>query len=1108
MQISTGYWLTKIRLHHWHAATDLEIDIPMGNGLHLEGDTGVGKTTILDAVMWALIGDERKVAFNKAASSREAGSARTLLGYVRCEEGNHLYRRERGTAHVLLEFTHSQSGNHVIIGSLIDYTPEDRDPLFIIAQLPLSTELIATPNGQVYSIREFEKFVQKRYVEKVQYFHRAADYREGLSKYFGLLPKRFFEILSHLTGQHDQPNLDTFIRGVLFEDDPLNLDDLKEQVNELRKANQELEDAQKRHSALIQINDAERAWEDKSLRYKIYQICELLAQFAQEQQEQDNDENQIKALDCGLLDANKDLDEAIAQVNIADQDYREWISRQRIESRTSELENIQGQISLLQPSINALLEQDKQQQKTLSNLVVWAQTLPNLFKGFLHITQQEQPKALIDLGNILGNAPESLDLAELRVSLNSLSNWTAYTRSEIDQQRKSYKNQVEQKHSYLEAIHQGKVPNQRAYLVRDHLRNRFGHVEVLCDLIESADPEWQPVVEMMMGARLFSLVTKEDNYDKCLQEFLTLPTDMVDGVHLTRPYDALRNQTITPDSLASKVSASNPLARGLLNYHLNRWWACNVDEEAVRADRSAVTRRGVIVSGGTIQRRRLPQIAELAIGAEARNAQRLQISQDLQSLENELRKLNGIYEDLEFLEKNISANGYQLESLSPKLKAQLEQKQIELQNLQNRAALIESSTNFVFLAEQVAISKTNYQKAVAQQERLKTKIANDQKLLDNLRQEAEQLNVQIIRTKQKLEDLKPDEISWQIEYTQRSALAKNLLELTASMHALSQEISQQILVAWDQITDRVNRYVIQYRPQMQSLNNQERLRICLREYQDMQDVQIKQLTDAVSKLRQKSEDILFRKFIDKLRRAHREIDQDIRKTNKTVDPVLLGRRRYRFTKQPISGDIVRQVLEMVHDYDRFSAENAGMDLTGQLREKYPDLITRLFNLFAPPNDALNADDARLKNILLTPARYFIFDLDVSEDNRDWTPLSHIYRKGSGGEHQNPLYVVLVATMLQIYENNENRPRLLVLDEAFSKAPGSSINGIQMMLEQGLQPLVSTPIGRPEVEEIVGYTLHVYRDPEQRLRTATTQEIQRAVHRGRLAGKISDTEKSK
>jgi hypothetical protein len=40
----SGYWLTKIRLHHWHAYTDEEIEIPLGkHGLHLTGDTGVGK---------------------------------------------------------------------------------------------------------------------------------------------------------------------------------------------------------------------------------------------------------------------------------------------------------------------------------------------------------------------------------------------------------------------------------------------------------------------------------------------------------------------------------------------------------------------------------------------------------------------------------------------------------------------------------------------------------------------------------------------------------------------------------------------------------------------------------------------------------------------------------------------------------------------------------------------------------------------------------------------------------------------------------------------------------------------------------------------------------
>ena len=1107
MQLSTGYWLTKIRLHHWHAATDLEIDIPLGSGLHLEGDTGVGKTTILDALMWAIIGDEKKVHFNRAASSREAGSARTLLGYVRCEEGDHDFRREHGTAHVLLEFTHSQTGDHVVIGSLIDYTQDERFPLFIIARLPLTTELIATPNGEVYSTREFEKFVQRRFAEKVQYFQRAVDYRDALSKYFGLLPKRFFDILSHLTGQHDQPNLDTFIRGVLFEDEAMDLKDLKEQVNELRKADQELEEAKKRHGSLTQIAEAVQAWEEKSLKQKVYQICELQASLAKEQEDQNLAEEQITRLSSSLQSANQGLDESIKRVVVADKNYQDWILRQQSEARINELDNIKKQASKLQQEIHILMERTQRQQKTTSELIVWAQKLPGLFEGFFAISQQEQPQALTDLGNILTTSSEKMNVASLRISLNSLSSWTSYTRSEVDQQKRNHKYEIDHKRSQLEAIHQGRIPDQNAYKVRDHLRNRFGHVDVLCDLVESADPDWQPVVEMMMGARLFSLVTDDDNYDDCLKEFLSMPTDMVDRVHLTRPGDALRNQAITPDSLSSKVNTTNPIARGLLNYHLNRWLACDTDQEAVRSERSAVTRTGVIASGGTIQRRRLPQLEELAIGIEARKTQRDRISRDLHFIENKAIDLERNYKDLESLENNIRANGSLIDLLNPEDITELDQKKTEIEDLRNQASIIESSTNFVYLAEQVTLARADLDKAIRQRELLASRIENDQLLLSNSRREAERLNVQVFETSQKLTDLKPDEITWEVEYSQRSANAKSLADLIYITRFLSGEIEAQIDLAKNQTVDRVNRYVIQYRPQIQSLNHEDRLRICLGEYHDMQDVQIKQLTEAVSRLRYKSEDILFRKFIDRLRREHKEIELDLRKTNRTVDPVLLGRRRYRFTHQPLANDTVRQVLEMVHEYDLLSAENAGLDLTSQLREKYPDLINQLFNLFAPLNDALKAEDARLKNILLTPARYFIFDLDVAEDNRDWTPLSHIYRKGSGGEHQNPLYVVLVATMLQIYENNEDRPRLLILDEAFSKAPGSSINGIQMMLEQGLQPLVSTPIGRPEVEEVLGYTLHVYRDPQQRLRAATTEEIKRAVHRGKLAGVIPDVEKN-
>ena len=67
------------------------------------GVNGVGKSTILDAMQFALVGGQRDVRFNQAALS---GGKRTLASYVRGELGTEGQRFLRGdaTGVVALEF--------------------------------------------------------------------------------------------------------------------------------------------------------------------------------------------------------------------------------------------------------------------------------------------------------------------------------------------------------------------------------------------------------------------------------------------------------------------------------------------------------------------------------------------------------------------------------------------------------------------------------------------------------------------------------------------------------------------------------------------------------------------------------------------------------------------------------------------------------------------------------------------------------------------------------------------------------------------------------------------------------------------------------------------
>ncbi len=72
--------LSKIRLVNWHFFSDSTVEI--GLMTLLAGDNGTGKSTIIDAVQYALVANVSKLRFNSAAQDRRV--SRTLESYCLC----------------------------------------------------------------------------------------------------------------------------------------------------------------------------------------------------------------------------------------------------------------------------------------------------------------------------------------------------------------------------------------------------------------------------------------------------------------------------------------------------------------------------------------------------------------------------------------------------------------------------------------------------------------------------------------------------------------------------------------------------------------------------------------------------------------------------------------------------------------------------------------------------------------------------------------------------------------------------------------------------------------------------------------------------------------
>jgi energy-coupling factor transporter ATP-binding protein EcfA2 len=94
--------LEKIRLVNWHVFTDTLLDV--GQMTLLAGDNGSGKSTIIDAVQYALVANLSHIKFNAAAADRRTG--RNLESYCRGKMGadDLDYIRGASLTHVMLQF--------------------------------------------------------------------------------------------------------------------------------------------------------------------------------------------------------------------------------------------------------------------------------------------------------------------------------------------------------------------------------------------------------------------------------------------------------------------------------------------------------------------------------------------------------------------------------------------------------------------------------------------------------------------------------------------------------------------------------------------------------------------------------------------------------------------------------------------------------------------------------------------------------------------------------------------------------------------------------------------------------------------------------------------
>ncbi|MBV5348032.1 AAA family ATPase, partial [bacterium] len=185
--------LTHIRLINWHLFENTTVNCQ--GTTYFIGINGAGKSTVLDAVQFALVGGQRDVRFNQAAL---AGGKRTLASYVRGELGTEAQRYLRGdaTGVVALEFK-NPDGTFFAHGAVIDAYEDGRNPdvaYFIVNNSTLNDSWFFKAPGQLFDTRAFKRHLENFTLPptaSARVFTRLEDYRVHLLNRLGQLKDTF-----------------------------------------------------------------------------------------------------------------------------------------------------------------------------------------------------------------------------------------------------------------------------------------------------------------------------------------------------------------------------------------------------------------------------------------------------------------------------------------------------------------------------------------------------------------------------------------------------------------------------------------------------------------------------------------------------------------------------------------------------------------------------------------------------------------------------------------------------------------------------------------------------------------------------------------------------
>jgi uncharacterized protein YPO0396 len=1064
--------LTKIRLVNWHLFENTTITCQ--GTTYFIGVNGVGKSTILDAIQFALVGGQREVKFNRAAMS---GSQRTLTSYVRGELGIEGKRFLRGdtTGVVALEFRNPDD-TYFVHGAVIDAFEDGRSPditYFIANNAQLNDAWFFRAEGQLFDSRAFRRHLEHFALPpagRAQLFTRLEDYRFHLLNRLGQLKETFPAKIVKGLAFSPLTNIRDFVHNYLLDENLVDVKTLREQLETMRHFETLAADIRQRIAALDQIEelDQERA-NQRRLRLTngyirrhaqsdayLTDLKKYRVELDQKQVDLSRLELQRDDLAERLSHARQALVEAQVALRTDMTATREKSLREEITQIEADLAHLRQQETRLKQTLTHELEDTERLQAYLTED---GTAVPPSLQEFL----EEQPSRFTFHISLL---------PQLQTDLQTLGNDYAAQAALIDNESQQLRQEADQLQAEIHQLRTGdraasyeaEAPQSSRLrrLLRAELNLPAEQVVPLYEVLRVPDEAWQDAVEGILGRNRFDLLVPPEHYDAAMRLYRQRRSkDDLHGVGLPDTERILekcapKGKKEREKTLATEVLTEHPAARALVDLLLDGYVKCDT-LEALRDHRTAVTRDCFVRRNYTSRHLNPRHYRRWFIGDRAIPRQIEQREERLEAIRQELLTLQtratALNERLALTRDKVRRY-VELERDLPLL-ARLPEVEARLAKLQAELSALDTQS--------IETLRTEVETCEAEVKKLEGEISTLDQTIGGLSERIKTL------TTETMPDLnrRADEV---LQQAQNFLVIENAEEMLADAQKEYERRRQRQPVetirdnatAWEnkyQSAENRSRDKLREAKQTYSLTYQfgyddhEDAARYLRERTRYVESELPEYEVRIAEQRQLAEQELVENFIHRLREQIEEARQQLAYLNTTLAGLRFGGERFEFITKPEPS--LRQVYDMIMDSQTILGESL---FESDFRQRHQQGWDLLFErLTAAPDEELVPELRELQDY----RNYLYYDIRIHYPSGERALLSQINAKKSGGETTTPFYVAMAASFAQAYRLNQPRPsdtiRMALFDEAFGKMDTArTASALKFMVDNQLQVLLATP----------------------------------------------------